>query len=153
MLERYNLKTVPEFFKVFSFDKGVMKTMGGLLRVPDIRNYMAKNVLFEIPFVRRRLFLKDAQKIVPTMKLADLSFAKGFGGIRPIMIDKANAKLHLGEAKINPGTGIIFNMTPSPGATSCLANGEKDMRSIVEHLGCQLDETKLDQELKQKSQL
>ncbi len=148
VLERYNLKTIPEFFKVFSFDKGVMKTIGGLLGVRDIRNYMAKNVLFEIPLIRRRLFLKDAQKIVPSMKLTDLSFAKGFGGIRPIMIDKANTKLHLGEAKINPGTGIIFNMTPSPGATSCLANGEKDMRSIVEHLGCQLDEAKLDQELK-----
>jgi len=149
MLERYNLKTIPEFFKVFSFDKGVIKTMTGLLRVRDIRNYMAKNVLFEIPFIRRRLFLKDAQKIVPNMKLEDVSFAKGFGGIRPVMIDKANAKLHLGEAKISPGNGIIFNMTPSPGATSCLANGEQDMRSIVEHLGCQLDEERLKQELKQ----
>ena len=148
MLERYNMKTIPEFFKVFSLDKGVLKTMGGLLGVREIRNYMAKNVLFEIPFVRRRLFLKDAQKIIPSMKLTDLSFAKGFGGIRPIMIDKANAKLFLGEAKINPGNGIIFNMTPSPGATSCLANGEKDMRSVVQFLGCQLDEAKLEQELK-----
>ncbi len=149
MLERYNFKTIPEFFKVFSFDKGVRKTMKNLLSVRDIRNYMAKNVLFEIPYIRRRLFLKDAQKIVPNMKLEDISFAKGFGGIRPVMIDKANAKLHLGEAKINPGNGIIFNMTPSPGATSCLANGEQDLRSIVEYLGCQLDEQKLDQELKQ----
>lgn len=149
MLERYNLKTIPEFFKVFSFDKGVLKTMGGLLGVRDIRNYMFKNVLFEIPYIRRRLFLKDARKIIPNMQLSDVSFAKGFGGIRPVMIDKANAKLHLGEAKICPGNGIIFNMTPSPGATSCLANGEKDLRSIAEHLGCQLDEAKLESELKQ----
>ncbi len=151
MLERYNLKTLPEFFKVFSLDKGTLKTLGGLLGVSDIRNYMFKNVLFEIPYIRRRLFLKDAKKIVPTMKLADVSFAKGFGGIRPVMIDKANAKLHLGEAKIDPGTGIIFNMTPSPGATSCLANGEKDMRTITEFLGSKIDEEKLQQELKQIS--
>ena len=46
----------------------------------------------------------------------------------------------LGEASINPGNGIIFNMTPSPGATSCLGNAERDMREIVKHLGLNFDE-------------
>ncbi len=149
MLERYNYKSIPDFFKTFSFDKGVRKTMFDLLSVADVRNYMIKNILFEIPYIRQRLFLSDARKIIPTMSLSDLSFAKGIGGVRPVMIDKNNARLHLGEAKINPGNGIIFNMTPSPGATSCLANGEKDLRSIVAQLGCQFDEEALASELKQ----
>ncbi len=149
MLERYNYKTVPDFFKTFSLDKGVRKTMFDLLGSADVRNYMLKNILFEIPYIRQRLFLKDARKIVPSMKLSDLSFAKGFGGIRPVMIDKVHAKLHLGEAKIVPGNGIIFNMTPSPGATSCLANGEQDLRTIVAQLDCQFDEAALEEELKQ----
>jgi len=46
----------------------------------------------------------------------------------------------LGEASINPGNGIIFNMTPSPGATSCLGNAERDMHEIVKHLGLDYDE-------------
>jgi len=149
MLERHNYRTIPDFFRTFSFDRGVMKTLGGLLGVADVRNYMLKNMLFEVPYVRQRLFLKDARKIVPTMALEDLSFAEGIGGIRPVMIDKKNARLHLGEAKIDPGNGIIFNMTPSPGATSCLANGEKDLRRIVAQLGCRFDEAALERELKQ----
>ena len=46
----------------------------------------------------------------------------------------------LGEASINPGNGIIFNMTPSPGATSCLGNAERDMHEIVTFLGLDFDE-------------
>ena len=152
MLERYNYKTIPEFFRVFSFGLGVMKVMWDLFKVKDIRNYMFKNVLFEIPLLRRYLFVRDAKKIVPGIKVKDLSFAKRFGGIRPVMIDKKNRKLHLGEAKISPGNGIIFNMTPSPGATSCLQNAELDLRAIVDYLGCEFDEKKLNDELHAKTE-
>ena len=148
MLERYNYKTVPDFFKVFSLESGVLKTLGNLLKVSDVRNYIFKNMLFEVPILRNHLFLKDAQKIVPSLKLKDVHFARRIGGIRPVMIDKQQAKLHLGEAKINPNNGIIFNMTPSPGATSCLHNAEQDLRSVVSHLGCHLNEEMLNQELK-----
>jgi malate dehydrogenase (quinone) len=46
----------------------------------------------------------------------------------------------LGEASINPENGIIFNMTPSPGATSCLGNAERDMLEVVKHLGLEYNE-------------
>lgn len=147
MLERYNLRTIGEFLRVFRPDWRVLKVFWDLFRVSEIRNYMFKNVLFEIPFIRRLLFLRDARKIVPDMKLKELEFAKGIGGIRPIMIDKLNRQLHLGEAKINPGNGIIFNMTPSPGATSCLGNAEKDMQIIADYLGCQIDTQRFESEL------
>ncbi len=147
VLERGDYSTMLDFFKSFSFSLGVLKTLGGLLKVADVRNYIFKNMLFEVPGIRRRLFLKDAQKIIPSLQLDDLSFATGIGGIRPIMIDKNQARLHLGEAKIDPGHGIIFNMTPSPGATSCLHNSERDLRSIVEQLDCHLNEDALQAEL------
>ena len=147
MLERYNLRTVGDFLKVFRPDWRVMKVLWDLFRVSEIRNYIFKNFLFEVPFIRRLLFLHDARKIVPDLELKELEFAKGTGGVRPVMIDKLNRKLHLGEAKINPGTGIIFNMTPSPGATSCLGNAETDMRIIAEYLGCRIDEARFHNEL------
>lgn len=148
MLERHNYRTVTDFLKLFHMDKGVMGTMWNLFRTPEIRNYIFKNFMFEVPYIRQRLFLKDARKIVPTLQLEDLVFAKHIGGIRPVMIDKANRRLHLGEAKINPGNGIIFNMTPSPGATSCLQNGEQDLRIIADYLGCHIDEARIEKELK-----
>ncbi|MBI3560765.1 MAG: FAD-dependent oxidoreductase [Gammaproteobacteria bacterium] len=148
MLERYNWGTVLEFFETFSLGKGVRGVMWDLFKDSEIRAYMLRNILFEVPIVRERLFVSDVQKIVPSIKASDLRFAQRVGGVRPVMIDKLNRKLHLGEAKINPGAGIIFNMTPSPGATSCLQNGEQDMRSIAAYLGCQINETMLANELK-----
>ncbi len=148
VLERYNWKTLPEFLYIFKLDLNVIKTLWGLLRVSEIRNYLFKNMCFELPIIRRHLFLSDARKIVPNMKLKDLTFAKKTGGIRPVMIDKKSHSLHLGEAKLSPGNGLIFNMTPSPGATSCLGNAEKDLDIIVEFLGASVDKESLNKDLR-----
>lgn len=147
LLERYNSDTFLEFLRVLRLDARVIRVLWSLFKVSDIRNYLLKNFLFEIPLLRRWLFLQDARKIVPSLKLKDVRFAKGFGGIRPQLIDKKNLKLLLGEAKINPGSGIIFNMTPSPGGTSCLENAEADLRLVSEYLGAKVDEEKLQQTL------
>ena len=148
LLERYNWKTFHEFLQILKLDLNVVKTLWKLIKVSEIRNYLFKNMLFEIPVIRRHLFLKDARKIVPNMQLKDLTFAKKTGGIRPVMIDKKSHSLHLGEAKLSPGNGLIFNMTPSPGATSCLGNAEKDLDIIVEFLGMKADKKRLNKELK-----
>lgn len=144
MLERYNRQSFFDFLRVLRLDMRVVKVLWDLFKVSDIRNYIFKNFLFEVPGLRRWLFLKDVKKVVPSLTLQDVKFAPGFGGVRPQLIDKENKVLMMGEAKINPGTGIIFNMTPSPGASSCLENAEKDAKLITEFLGCQLDQEKLD---------
>ena len=147
LLERYNMSTFFEFLSVLKLDRRVLKVFWDLFKVTDIRNYILKNFLFEVPGLRRWLFLKDARKIVPSLQLKDISFASGFGGVRPQLIDKEKSVLMLGEAKINPDNGIIFNMTPSPGATSCLENAELDMRLVAGFLGAKIDEQKLQQVL------
>ena len=135
MLERYAPSTIGDFLRVVRIDGHVVKVLAGLFGDAEIRRYMLKNMLFEIPILRRHLFLKDAQKIVPSLRLSDLRFARHTGGIRPQLIDKIKDQLLLGEAKIDSGKGIIFNMTPSPGATSCLANAEKDLAVMASFLG------------------
>jgi malate dehydrogenase (quinone) len=143
MLERYNRQSFFDFLRVLRLDRNVLRVLWDLFKVSDIRNYIFKNFLFEVPGLRRWLFLKDARKIVPSLTLKDIKFAPGFGGVRPQLINKTEVSLMMGEAKINPGTGIVFNMTPSPGASSCLENAEKDMRLVVEHLAANIDEEKL----------
>ena len=147
MLERYNRSTVGEFFKVLRFDHRVAATLWDLMKVPDIRNYILRNFLYEVPGLNRRLFIKEIKKIVPSLEHGDITYAEGFGGVRPQLIDKEAGKLRMGEAKITNGDGIIFNMTPSPGGTSCLGSGETDMRSIARHLGARIDEQAFAQEL------
>ena len=147
LLERYNYHTLRDFLRVFRFDRRVARVLWDLFRVPDIRNYMLKNVLFEIPFIRKVLFLRDVRKIVPSLRYRDLSFARKVGGIRPQLIDKKQRRLLMGEAKIDTGHGAIFNMTPSPGGTSCLENAEIDMRTIAGYLDAVIDEKALREEL------
>ena len=147
LLERYKPASFWEFLKVLRLDWAVLAVFWQLFRIADIRNYIFKNLLFEVPWLRRRLFLADARKIVPDMRLEDLSFAEGYGGVRPQLIDKANRKLMLGEASIAARPGLVFNVTPSPGGTCCLGNAARDLEAIVERLGCGFDRQRLAREL------
>jgi malate dehydrogenase (quinone) len=92
------------------------------------------------------------RKIVPDLQIEDLSFAKGYGGVRPQLIDKQQRKLMLGEVSIPAGPGLVFNVTPSPGGTCCLGNAVRDAEAIVQHLGGQLDRGLLAQELMESPQ-
>lgn len=147
-LERYHgLKSVPEFFEALKFDGKVAKITLGMLKDSIVRNYILYNYLFEIPFINKRLFVKDIQKIVPSLKASDIAYASGFGGVRPQVVDKKAGALMFGEASINEVKGIIFNMTPSPGATSCLGNAKKDTQSVCKYLGAKFNEDKFKKEL------
>jgi malate dehydrogenase (quinone) len=147
LLERYRPASFWEFLQVLRLDWAVLAVFWQLLRVADIRNYILKNLLFEVPWLRRRLFLADARKIVPGMSLDDLCFAEGYGGVRPQLIDKQNRKLMLGEASIPALPGLMFNVTPSPGGTCCLGNAARDLEAIAERLGCRFDRQRLAREL------
>ncbi len=147
MLERYHLSSFVDFLRVARFDVALLKVLRDLFAERDTRNYILKNLLFEVPVIRRRLFLRDARKIIPGLQLPDLRFASGFGGLRPQLIDRREKRMLMGEAKIDPGTGILFNMTPSPGASSCLDNAEQDLQRICKHLGASFDHDRFRAEL------
>ena len=146
-LERYVNGTYLDFFKTLRLDGKVIKVFYDLLKDSDIRNYIFRNFFFEVPKYGKELFIKDARKIVPSLQLEDMEYADGFGGVRPQVINKKEQKLMLGEASINPGTGIVFNMTPSPGATSCLGNARRDVRLVCEYLGRTFDEAQFKHDL------
>ncbi|HIP27785.1 MAG TPA: FAD-dependent oxidoreductase [Sulfurovum sp.] len=146
-LERFKPGTYWDFAKTLNFDFHIANIFWDLLKDADIRNYVFKNFLFEAPLINKKLFVQEARKIVPSLSVDDIAYAKGFGGIRPQVLDKERKKLMLGEASINPGNGIIFNMTPSPGATSCLGNAERDMHEIVKHLRLEFDEVQFLEDL------
>jgi malate dehydrogenase (quinone) len=80
------------------------------------------------------LFIREIRKIVPTITVSELKFAKGIGGTRPQIVNNTTRKLEMGEAKLT-GDNIIFNITPSPGASTCLGNAYADVQKIVEFLG------------------
>lgn len=143
-LERYTGGTYWDFWKSLKLDFKVIKVFWDLIKDRDIRNYILRNIAFEIPGIRHKLFLKDARKILPGLKLKELSFAQGIGGLRPQVIDKTTGELKLGEASIVPqGENLIFNMTPSPGATTCLYNAYRDAQIVCSALNLELDREQL----------
>lgn len=146
-LERFKSGTYLDFFKTLKLDINVIKIFLELFSDSDIRNYILRNFLFEVPYFGKKAFLKDARKIIPSLQMEDIEYAKGFGGVRGQILDKKNQKLMLGEASINTGEGIVFNMTPSPGATSCLGNAQRDVEIICEYLNKTFDQEQFNHDL------
>jgi malate dehydrogenase (quinone) len=134
LLERYNNSTFFEYWKTFGVG---IKPIISILNITFDRvifNYLLKNVIYDLPSIGKRAFLKEIKKIVPNIKLDEIKFAKGVGGTRPQIINNTTKKLEMGEAKI-VGENIIFNITPSPGASTCLGNAFEDTLKLMDFLG------------------
>ena len=145
-LERYHDAHFLEFLEALNPDTDVLEIFYDLVKDDDIRDYIAKNFLYEIPLMRASLFIKEVQKIIPSLRAEDIEYAEGVGGLRPQVIDKEKRSLLLGEAKIEK-EGILFNMTPSPGATSCLANAAEDAKKVCRFLGAHFNDYSFNKEL------
>ena len=135
VLERFNAKTAVGFLESFHFTTGTAKTLFHLMKDKDIREFIYRNIGYEIPVHGKKTFLKEVQKIVPSMKVDDLDFADHTTGVRPQLIDEEKGELLMGAAKFSDGDGVIFNMTPSPGATSAFANAAEDLVTVTKYLG------------------
>ena len=139
-LERYKPGTYMDFFKSLNYNMDVAKVHASFFLDKDIGPYILKNLAYDFPMgLGRHFYDIEVQKIVPSMSEWDLVYADGFGGVRPQIIDKKQRKIILGEVAIKTGKGITFNMTPSPGATSCLGNAIEDAKDIVEYLNKELN--------------
>ena len=145
-LERYHELHVKDLVSALNIDKDVTKVYFSLFKDKTIRSYIVKNFLEEIPHFGKEIFIKDARKLIPSMSVEELTFADGYGGMRPQIIDKKKHELLLGEAKIEE-QGVIFNMTPSPGATSSLAIALTDAESICRTLGVTFDTIRHENEI------
>lgn len=133
-LERHNMSTFTEYWKTFGL--GINPIISLLKIVFDrvLFSYIFMNFLYDLPIIGKRLFIKEVRKIVPSLKLDELKYAKGIGGTRPQIVNNTTRKLEMGEAKLS-GDNIIFNITPSPGASTCLGNAYSDTSKIIEFLG------------------
>jgi len=145
-LERYHELHLKDLISALNIDKDVTKVYLNLFKDKTIRRYILKNFIEEIPLVGKEVFVHDAKKIIPSVQVKDLKFAEGYGGMRPQIIDKKNHELLLGEAKIEEN-GLIFNMTPSPGATSSLSIALSDAQNICNLLGSNFDMVKHETEI------
>ena len=93
------------------------------------------NVIYDLPLIGKRVFLKrGGRKIIPTLRYRDLRVLKGAGGVRPQLVNLKDRKLEMGTGKVL-GRNIIFDITPSPGASDSLRNAIINARHIAKFLG------------------
>jgi malate dehydrogenase (quinone) len=130
-LERGELSTVGDFLDVFGMSLDSFLSYANILSDRILLPYVLKNLVYDLPEVGKRAFLPHVQKVVPTAELDDIDRAKGYGGVRPQIVDTENKTLDMGEAKIT-GEDIIFNITPSPGASTCLKNAMRDADQLID---------------------
>ena len=134
MLERHHYGSIIEYFQTAGLSLKAILSFIKILADPIIFKYIALNFCYDFPIIGKRLFIKEAKKIIPAIELKDLTYAKGYGGVRPQVVNLKTQALEMGEAKIT-GDRIIFNITPSPGASTCLQNALEDTTRIIDFLG------------------
>ncbi|MFB6209020.1 MAG: FAD-dependent oxidoreductase [Candidatus Nanohaloarchaea archaeon] len=132
-LERGKFSTIPGFFSAFNFDLNGILSYLNVLYDRTLFSYVVKNLIYDLPMIGRLAFLPNVKKVVPKAGFFDIKRAEGYGGVRPQIVDTERRSLDLGEAKIVEDD-IIFNITPSPGASTCLKNARKDTETIIEFL-------------------
>jgi malate dehydrogenase (quinone) len=132
MLERWNYGTVWDYLKSFKWTWDGLATVFKIGTDPVYFNYMMRNIAYDIPYYGSRLFAKNAIQIVPTLKKSDITKDKGYGGARPQIINTQTRSIDMGEARIE-GKNAIFNITPSPGASTCLANAKRDTEILIKN--------------------
>ncbi|MGD2180091.1 FAD-dependent oxidoreductase [Lusitaniella coriacea] len=134
LLERHNYATLGEYFQTAGLRFSAFLSFAKILSDPFFLSYIVKNFIYDLPWIGKQLFIQEVKKIVPSIQLKDLGFAKGYGGIRPQIVNLKTQKLEMGEAKII-GENILFNITPSPGASTCLQNAFEDTETLISYLG------------------
>ncbi len=132
-LERGQYTTVKDFFDVFGLNPASFLSYGNILADRILLPYVLRNLVYDVPELGKRAFLPQVQKVVPSVDVDDIERAKGYGGVRPQIVNTSERSLDMGEAKIT-GENVIFNVTPSPGASTCLKNAFRDTNQLLEFL-------------------
>ena len=131
VLEAGKIDTMIDFFKTSGFLRWQSYiSMISILLEPIRFWYLLKNFFYDLPLIGKYFLLPQLRKIIPTMRGSELRWARGYGGMRLQRVDTRTRELLLGEGKI-VGDHIIFNMTPSPGASVCLYNAMRDAEHIA----------------------
>ncbi len=106
----------------FAFLKTSVWTVKGVLSLFKVISdktlflYVIKNMLYDIPYLGKYLFLLQARKVVPSLKYNSIYKAKKTGGMRHQLLDTRTGKMEMEKTEIID-RDVIFNISHSPGAS------------------------------------
>jgi malate dehydrogenase (quinone) len=133
-MERHHYNTMLAYFQTGILSWRGLRSIIKILWDKRLLGYVFKNSLFDIPVIGMWLFLREVRPIVPTIRYRNLKLRRGVGGIRPQVVNMDSGRLEMGDSCII-GENVIFNTTPSPGASICLSNAVRDAAQVVKFFG------------------
>jgi malate dehydrogenase (quinone) len=80
LLEKRNYSSIFDYLRTAGISINAFISFFNILSEKVIWQYILKNYLYDIPLIGKRLFLKEARKVVPSLQLSDLRLAKEYGG-------------------------------------------------------------------------
>jgi malate dehydrogenase (quinone) len=134
LLERHRYDTMMPYLRTPIRHLAGILTLASILRSTVIARFIVKNFFYDWPLIGKWLYLRQMRKIIPSLGWRQVKLGKGMGGLRPQIVDTRKHTMQMGDSTIIE-PGIIFNTTPSPGASVALRNAEKDVRAIIDFLG------------------
>ncbi len=139
--------TALDYIRSFNYDIKTLETITKVLGNEDILRILETNFVYGLPVVGKRWFFQnEVRKIIPSIKYEHLYYQRGMGGIRPQIVDENTKSFFVGASKLYDHNAI-FNITPSPGASSALESGIEDMKYIARALDLRINASKFDREL------
>ncbi|MCX6714483.1 MAG: FAD-dependent oxidoreductase [Candidatus Uhrbacteria bacterium] len=150
LLERDSWRTLAEFLDIGTVTPRGIWSLLKIISDPTIGSFALWNMVFDIPWIGKHAFLRDARKIVPSLGIDDIMLDKGAGGVRGQPISLKTGSIVKGRDRFIPKDApIAFTLAPSPGASYCLGNAVELARAMVERVpGFQFDEQRLLADLK-----
>lgn len=134
-------RTFPDFVRInLRSPRRMFVSTLSILFTNKLLPFVALHLAYRIPLLGKYLVLKKAQRIIPSLRYRDLTLRRGAGGIRPQIIDLSTKKLIMGSVTITGeknGEPLIFNSTPSPGASISVASGVEDVETMLAIMGGQ----------------
>jgi malate dehydrogenase (quinone) len=149
-LERDNAETFKSYMQTHPLQWGAGVAIANMLAGKPQLKFALTNALYLVPGVGKYVFAHSARKLIPTMRAADLAFNARSGGTRPQLVNVKTRKIELGTGKFEDGRAI-FNLTPSPGATTAISDSFGDARKAVamlqaDGLGYAVDDASLEKD-------
>lgn len=134
-----HMRAFEDYIKAVGMDASTVESLFNIISDRDIVRILLTNAGYSIPEAGKYMFVKDeVNKIVPSLRNSDVKFDAEAGGVRPQIIDKKLRKLVLGVVELKTD-GLIFDMAPSPGASSCLKGALEDAIDVTNFLGRQFN--------------
>ncbi len=133
MMEKRNPETWRDFLALFDFRWDAFASVASILSDPTYLRYVFKQFLYAIPVAGKWFYMQEVKKIIPDIRYGELAVRNDLGEIRPQVVNIEEREIQLGEAKITE-PGVVFDITPSPGASVCLKNAERNAKHIVNTL-------------------